>query len=82
MVMRAPHAMSSGLSASMEEVAAMSESALRKRFRSSYESSPPVSPLDLPSRKRYRCTSELVEDNEEDDDEEDEDIEESMDSDN
>ncbi|GKG30441.1 hypothetical protein Tco_0420339, partial [Tanacetum coccineum] len=41
----------------------------------------PVSPLDLPSRKRYQGTSELVEDNEEDDDEEDEEIEESMDSD-
>ncbi|GKC84611.1 hypothetical protein Tco_1140328, partial [Tanacetum coccineum] len=26
---------------------------LRKRFRSSYESSPSVSPPDLPSRKRY-----------------------------
>ncbi|GKA63887.1 hypothetical protein Tco_0763493 [Tanacetum coccineum] len=61
-----------------EKVAAMSESAFRKRFRSSYESSPSVSPPDLPSRKRYRDTSELVEDS---DDEEDEEIEESMDSD-
>ncbi|GJR12015.1 hypothetical protein Tco_0794667 [Tanacetum coccineum] len=42
----------------------MSESAFRKRFRSSYESSPSVSPPDLPSRKRYRGTSELVEDEE------------------
>ncbi|GJU86357.1 hypothetical protein Tco_1293903 [Tanacetum coccineum] len=81
MAVRVPHAMSSGLSASMAEVAAMSESAFRKRFRSSYESSPSVSPPDLPSRKRYRGTSELVEDSEEDDDEEDEEIEESMDSD-
>ncbi|GKD90887.1 hypothetical protein Tco_1366394 [Tanacetum coccineum] len=48
---------------------------------SSYESSPSMSPLDLPSRKRYRGTSELVEDSEEEDDEEDEEIEESMDSD-
>ncbi|GJT99856.1 hypothetical protein Tco_1110195 [Tanacetum coccineum] len=48
---------------------------------SSYESSPSVSPPDLHSRKRYRGTSELVEDSEEDDDEEDEEIEESMDSD-
>ncbi|GKG31242.1 hypothetical protein Tco_0423730, partial [Tanacetum coccineum] len=70
--------MSSGLSASMAGVAVMSESALRKRFRSSYESSPSVSPPDLPSRKGYRGTSELVEDSEEDDDEE---IEESLDSD-
>ncbi|GJS95722.1 hypothetical protein Tco_0802690 [Tanacetum coccineum] len=76
-----PPAMSSGLSASMAEVAAMSESVFRKRFRSSYESSPFVSPLDLPSQKRYRGTSELVEDSEEDVDEEDEEIEESMDSD-
>ncbi|GKB18380.1 hypothetical protein Tco_0852303 [Tanacetum coccineum] len=81
MAVRVPHAMSSGLSASMADVAAMSESALRKRFRSSYESSPSVSPPDLPSRKRYRGTSELVESSEEDDDEEDEEIEESMDSD-
>ncbi|GKE38810.1 hypothetical protein Tco_1462215, partial [Tanacetum coccineum] len=74
---RVPHAMSSGLSASMKEVAAMSESALCKRFRSSYESSPSVSPPDLPSRKRYRGTSELVKDSKE----EDEEIEESIDSD-
>ncbi|GKC68927.1 hypothetical protein Tco_1114810, partial [Tanacetum coccineum] len=43
---------------------------------SSYESSPSVSPPDLLLRKRYRGTSELVEDSEED-----EEIEESMDSD-
>ncbi|GKA01339.1 hypothetical protein Tco_0674004 [Tanacetum coccineum] len=42
---------------------------------SSYESSPCVSPPDLPSRKRYRGTSELVEDSEED-----QEIEESLDS--
>ncbi|GJY44316.1 putative retrotransposon protein [Tanacetum coccineum] len=81
MAVRVPHAMSSGLSASMAEVAAMSESALRKRFWSFYESSPSVSPPDLPSRKRYRGTSELVEDSEEDDEEEDEEMDESMDSD-
>ncbi|GKE67886.1 hypothetical protein Tco_1522047 [Tanacetum coccineum] len=81
MVVRVPHAMSSGLSASMAELEAMFESALRKRFWSSCESSPSVSPPDLPLRKRYRGTSELVESSEEDDDEEDEEIEESMDSD-
>ncbi|GKE61407.1 hypothetical protein Tco_1511774, partial [Tanacetum coccineum] len=81
MAVRFPHAMSSGLSASMVEVAAMSKSALRKRFRSSCESSPFVSPPDLPLRKRYRGTSELVKSSEEDDNEEDEEIEESMDSD-
>ncbi|GJR15017.1 hypothetical protein Tco_0797669, partial [Tanacetum coccineum] len=80
MAMHVPPAMSSGLSASIAEVEAMSESAFRKRFRSSYKSSPSLSPLDLPSRKRYRGTSELVEDSEEDDDEEDEEIEESLDS--
>ncbi|GKG33041.1 hypothetical protein Tco_0430551, partial [Tanacetum coccineum] len=86
MAVRAPLAMSSGLSASMAEVAAMSESTFRKRFMSSYESSPSVSLPKLPLRKCYRGTSELVEDSEEDDDkedddEEDEEIEESMDSD-
>ncbi|GKC51135.1 hypothetical protein Tco_1073880 [Tanacetum coccineum] len=65
----------------MAKVAAMSESALRKRFRSSCESLPSVSLPDLPLRKRYRGTSELVEGSEEDDGEEDEGIEESMDSD-
>ncbi|GJV19778.1 hypothetical protein Tco_1368798 [Tanacetum coccineum] len=58
-------------------VAAMSESVFRKRFRSSYKSLPSSSPPDLPSRKRYQGTSELVED----DDEEDDEIEESLDSD-
>ncbi|GKD81292.1 hypothetical protein Tco_1348131 [Tanacetum coccineum] len=81
MAVRVPHAMSSGLSAGMAEVEAMSEFTFSKRFRSSYESSPSVSPPDLPSRKHYRGTSELVEDSKEDDDEEDEEIEESMDSD-
>ncbi|GKC62754.1 hypothetical protein Tco_1095352 [Tanacetum coccineum] len=81
MAMRVPPAMSSGLSASMAGVATMSKSAPRKRFRFSYESSPSVSPPDLPSRKCYRGTSELVKDSEEDDDEEDEEIEESIDSD-
>ncbi|GJY81947.1 hypothetical protein Tco_0494698 [Tanacetum coccineum] len=78
MAVRVPLAMSSVLSASMAEVAAMSESVFRKRFRSSYESSPSSSPPDLPSRKHYRGTSELVEDSEEDEVEE---IEESLDSD-
>nr|GEV91709.1 hypothetical protein [Tanacetum cinerariifolium] len=41
-------AMSPGFSASIAEVAAMSDSVFRKRFRSSYESSPSVSPPDLP----------------------------------
>ncbi|GJT95006.1 hypothetical protein Tco_1090524 [Tanacetum coccineum] len=78
MDVRVPHAMSLGLSAGMAKVAAMYESAFCKRFRSFYESSPSVSPPNLPLRKRYRGTSELVEDS---NDEEDEEIEESMDSD-
>ncbi|GKF03260.1 hypothetical protein Tco_0030183, partial [Tanacetum coccineum] len=55
----------------------------------SYESSPSSSPPDLPSRKRYRGTSELVEDDDEDEDdeewddkEEDEEMEKSLDFDN
>ncbi|GJU91855.1 hypothetical protein Tco_1304278 [Tanacetum coccineum] len=78
MAMRVPPAMSPGLSASISEVASMSDLAFRKRFRSSYKSSPSSSPLDLPSWKRYRGTSELVED----DEEEDEEVEESLDSNN
>ncbi|GKE84454.1 hypothetical protein Tco_1558196 [Tanacetum coccineum] len=81
MAVRVPPAMSSGLSANMAEVAAMSESAFRKRFRSSYWSLPSLSPPDLSSRKCYWGTSKLVDDSEEDDGEEDEDIEESLDSD-
>ncbi|GKF71914.1 hypothetical protein Tco_0208028, partial [Tanacetum coccineum] len=81
MVVRVPHAMSLGLSASMAKVAAMSESAFCKRFRSSHESLSSLSSPDLASRKRYWGTSELVEDDEEDDDEDDEEIEDSLDSD-
>ncbi|GJY65140.1 hypothetical protein Tco_0466600 [Tanacetum coccineum] len=75
MAVHVPPAMSPGLSASMADVATMSESTFRKRFRSSYNSSPSSSPPDFPSRKRYRGTSELVED----DDEEDEEIKEILD---
>ncbi|GKA62123.1 hypothetical protein Tco_0761642, partial [Tanacetum coccineum] len=82
MAVRVPPTMSHGLSASIAEVAAMSDSAFHKRFRSSYESSPSSSPPDLPSRKCYRGTTELVEDDEEEDDDEDEDegIDKSLDS--
>ncbi|GKD42915.1 hypothetical protein Tco_1267560 [Tanacetum coccineum] len=78
MAMSVMPAMSPGLSASMAKVPAMSDSALRKRFRSFYESSPP----ELPSRKRYQGTFELVEDADEegDDKEDDEEMEESSDS--
>ncbi|GJV26344.1 hypothetical protein Tco_1379039 [Tanacetum coccineum] len=77
MAVRVPSAMLPSLSTSMAEVATMSESAFCKRFRSSYESSPSLSPPDLPLQKRYRGTFELVEN----DDEEDEEIEESLNSD-
>ncbi|GJX91394.1 hypothetical protein Tco_0344720 [Tanacetum coccineum] len=81
MAMRVLPAMSPGLSARMAEVAAMSKFALRKRFRSSFESLPPSSPPNLPLRKRYGGTSELVEDDKDDGDEEDKEIKESLDSD-
>ncbi|GKA78299.1 hypothetical protein Tco_0784836 [Tanacetum coccineum] len=82
MVVRVPPAMSPGLSASIAELAAMSDLAFPKRFRFSYESLPSSSPPDLPLRKHYQGTSELVEDDkEEDNKEEDEEIEESLDSD-
>ncbi|GKF82675.1 hypothetical protein Tco_0244331 [Tanacetum coccineum] len=82
MAVGVPPVMSPGLFASMAEVVAMSESAFCMRLRSSYESSPSLSPPDLPTQKCYRGTSELVEDDEDDDDdEEDEEIEESLDSD-
>nr|GEX81770.1 hypothetical protein [Tanacetum cinerariifolium] len=54
---RVPPVMSPSLSASITKVAAMPDSAFRKRFRSSYDSSP--SPT-LPVQKRYRGTSELI----------------------
>ncbi|GKB54138.1 hypothetical protein Tco_0904891 [Tanacetum coccineum] len=77
MATRVPPAMSPGLSASIAEVATMSDLAFHKRFRSSYETLPSSSPPDLPSRKRSRGTSELVED----DKDEDEEVEQSSDSD-
>nr|GEU84080.1 hypothetical protein [Tanacetum cinerariifolium] len=67
MAMRVPPVMSPGLSAGIVEVAAMSDSAFRKRIKSFYDSLP--SPTIL-VRKRYRGTSELILDtNSEEDDE-------------
>nr|GEV81757.1 hypothetical protein [Tanacetum cinerariifolium] len=74
MTVRVPLVMSLGLSAGIAEVAAMSDSAFRKRFRSSYDSSPS---LTFPVRKRYRGTSELILGT---DSEEDEEVEESSNS--
>ncbi|GKC64448.1 hypothetical protein Tco_1097046 [Tanacetum coccineum] len=65
MAVRVPPAMSSSLSGSMTEVAAMSESEFRKRFRSFYESSPSSLLPHLPSQKRYQGRSELAEGDEE-----------------
>ncbi|GKB67284.1 hypothetical protein Tco_0928696 [Tanacetum coccineum] len=59
MVVRVQPTMSPSCSARIAEVAAMSDVAFRKRFRSPYEISP-SSPPTLPVRKRYRGTSELV----------------------
>ncbi|GKE25702.1 hypothetical protein Tco_1441086 [Tanacetum coccineum] len=75
MAVRVPPAMSPCLFASIADVAAMSDSAFRMRFKSSYKSSPSSSPPDLPSRKRYWGTSELVEDGEEEEDDEEDDKE-------
>nr|GEU50826.1 hypothetical protein [Tanacetum cinerariifolium] len=74
MAVRVSPTMSHGLSVSISEVTAMSDLVFRKRFRSSYDSSP--SPT-YPVRKRYRGTSELILDT---DSEEDEEVEESSDS--
>ncbi|GJT94624.1 hypothetical protein Tco_1090142 [Tanacetum coccineum] len=65
MAVRAPPTMSSGLSASVAEVAVMSDSTFRKRFRSSYNSLPSSSPPDLPSQKRYRDSDSVSADAEE-----------------
>ncbi|GJY91693.1 hypothetical protein Tco_0507475 [Tanacetum coccineum] len=59
LTVRVQPTMSPGYFARIAEVAAMSDVAFRKRFRSPYESSPSPSPT-LPVRKRYRGTSELV----------------------
>ncbi|GKD79409.1 hypothetical protein Tco_1342030 [Tanacetum coccineum] len=72
MAVRVPPVMSPGLSASIAEVVAMSDSAFRKRFRSSYETSPSSSSSpNLPSQKRSQGTYELIEDDKEEDKEED-----------
>ncbi|GJU34629.1 hypothetical protein Tco_1182983 [Tanacetum coccineum] len=65
MAVRVPPAMSPGPSTSIAEVAVMSDSTFRKRFRSSYESSPSSPPPYLPLRKRSWGTSDLAEDDEE-----------------
>ncbi|GKB56436.1 hypothetical protein Tco_0912622 [Tanacetum coccineum] len=58
MTVRAQPVMSPGHLARVAEAMALSDSTLRKRYRSSYETS--SSSQDLPVRKRYRGTSELI----------------------
>nr|GFA13344.1 hypothetical protein [Tanacetum cinerariifolium] len=50
------------MSARIVEAVALSTSSFRKRYRSTYETPSPSSSLTLPVRKRYRDTSELIED--------------------
>nr|GEY44370.1 hypothetical protein [Tanacetum cinerariifolium] len=64
MVMRTYPTLSPGMSARIAEASALSLSSFCKRYRSSYETSSSSSPPALPIRKRYRGTSELVEDTE------------------
>ncbi|GKA96935.1 hypothetical protein Tco_0824829 [Tanacetum coccineum] len=60
MTVRVQPAMSPGYSARVTEAMALSDSAFRKRYRSSYETPSSSSYLALPVRKRYRDTSELI----------------------
>ncbi|GJY09737.1 hypothetical protein Tco_0377922, partial [Tanacetum coccineum] len=64
MAVRTQSTLSPGMSARIEEAAALSPSSFRKRYRSFYETPSPSSSLTLPIRKRYQGTSELVEDTE------------------
>ncbi|GJS83398.1 hypothetical protein Tco_0749939 [Tanacetum coccineum] len=66
--MRTPPTLSPGLSDRLTEAMDLSLSSFHKRYRSSYEtpssSSSPTSSPTLPLQKRYRGTSELIEDTE------------------
>ncbi|GJT47796.1 hypothetical protein Tco_0973953 [Tanacetum coccineum] len=53
-------AMSPGHSTKVAEAMALSDSAFRKRYRSSYETPSSSSSLTLPVQKRYRGTSEVI----------------------
>nr|GEX86331.1 hypothetical protein [Tanacetum cinerariifolium] len=61
MAMRTHPTLSTGMLARIAKVAALSPSSFRKRYISSYET---PSSLTLPVPKRYRGTSELIEDTE------------------
>nr|GEY52053.1 hypothetical protein [Tanacetum cinerariifolium] len=62
MTVRTQPTLSLGLLAQITEATALSPSSFYKRHRSSYETPSPSSSLTLPILKRYRGTSELVED--------------------
>ncbi|GJZ89864.1 hypothetical protein Tco_0661791, partial [Tanacetum coccineum] len=64
MAVRTQPTLSLGMSARIAKAAALSPSSFCKRYRSSYETPLPSSSLTLPIRKRYRGTSELLEDTE------------------
>ncbi|GJT95099.1 hypothetical protein Tco_1090617 [Tanacetum coccineum] len=66
-IVHAQPAMSLGILASVAEAMALSDSAFRKSYRSSYETPSPS--LTLLVRKRYRGTSELILDTYSDEDE-------------
>ncbi|GJY66735.1 hypothetical protein Tco_0468973 [Tanacetum coccineum] len=68
MTVRAQPVMSPGHSARVTEAMALSDSAFRKRYRSSYESSSSPSPA-LPVWKRYRGTFEPILDTDSEEDE-------------
>nr|GEY47163.1 hypothetical protein [Tanacetum cinerariifolium]GEY47179.1 hypothetical protein [Tanacetum cinerariifolium] len=69
MTMRVQPVMSSSHSARVAEAMALSNSALRKRYRSSYETSSSSPSLSLPVQRRYRGTSELILDTHSEEDE-------------
>ncbi|GKC59838.1 hypothetical protein Tco_1087436 [Tanacetum coccineum] len=69
MTVRAQPVMSPGHSARVAEAMALSDSALRKRYRSSYETSSSSSSPALPVQKRYRGTSKLILDTDSEEDE-------------
>ncbi|GJR07597.1 hypothetical protein Tco_0790249 [Tanacetum coccineum] len=62
MTVCAQPAMSPGLLARVIEAMALSDLAFRKRYRSSYKTPSPSPSSTLLARKRYRVTSELIED--------------------
>ncbi|GJR79197.1 APOBEC/CMP deaminase [Tanacetum coccineum] len=69
MTVHAQPVMSPGYSARVAKAMALSDLALRKRYRSSYETSSSSSSPALPVQKRYQGTSELILDTDSEEDE-------------